>query len=212
MNLRVDLLQDAERRSASVINPKSIIRISSIVAPCILLLAVAMFVFSMVLISNRLEDLETQKTELQKPQQEALALKSELDANRKILTELGLWSTSCLPMDVFLTAIQESVPERKIQFKSLGYRETITNIPATRRPARQPIFTISCSVVASNSKDHIRLFTNTLALHPTIISNLTGLSVSDYRKTDSGGDGPGSRTEPHFEFNLTAMLKTRQMH
>lgn len=207
MNLRVDLILESERRSASVINLRSIVRITSIVVPTIILLIVATFVVNSVLLTRRIADHEGIKASLEGPQKEAVNLRVEFEAHKKMAKELNTWKASVLPMKDCLVAIQECVPEQ-IQFQTLSFSETVGPFVKKKdqAPSRLQSISIDGQVVVSDAMTYINQLKEAIEKHPTLSNLVSLVEVTDFRAPDQGADAA-----PYLLFQIKATLNPRKM-
>jgi hypothetical protein len=124
MNLRVDLILESERRSASLINPKSVMRISAIIGPVLLVIIVGTFAFNIWQLNNHLDSLKkTLEVELPKKER-AVKIKADLNANLLLLSELDGWQKSRIDWADQLLGIQKQVPD-KMQLETLMVNHSI---------------------------------------------------------------------------------------
>jgi hypothetical protein len=124
MNLRVDLILESEKRSASLINPKSVMRISAIVGPVIVVIIIALFVFNIWQLNSRLDSLKkTLEVELPKKER-AVKIKADLNANMLLLNELDGWQKSRIDWADQLMGIQKEIPD-KMQLETLTLSHSI---------------------------------------------------------------------------------------
>jgi hypothetical protein len=132
MNLRVDLILPSERRSASLINPKIMLRAVTVVVPLILAVCIVMLVFNMITLGNQLSMAEADWAEMEPRQKEALSLRGTLARNVQILSEIEGWSASHIDWHRQLLALQEAMPA-ELQLTSLrvehAFRGADQNVP-----------------------------------------------------------------------------------
>jgi hypothetical protein len=118
VNLRVDLIESYERRSASALSLRSVLRIGTFALPALLLLGVAVFVFNMIRVKNELNILESQWDALRPRKEQAQALRDTLLANEAILKEMQDWQRARLPVEAQLVGLMEHTPAG-IQYRQL---------------------------------------------------------------------------------------------
>jgi hypothetical protein len=134
MNLRVDLIETHERRSASVLNARSLVRIGMFTLPSLLLLGIAVFVLNMIYVKNQLSILESQWDALRPRKEQAQALRDALLANEAILKEMENWQRATLPFDQQLVGLMEHTPSA-IQFRRLRLTHRLQLLDE-KQPAR----------------------------------------------------------------------------
>lgn len=116
--MRVDLILESEQRSASVVNLKSVIRISSISVPVILLVVVASIVVNMTTLNNELRMLEGETQAIGSKEKVAETVIKGFAVNRGMLNELEGWRKSHIDWYEQLLAMQKAVPA-EIQLSAL---------------------------------------------------------------------------------------------
>lgn len=121
MNLRVDLILPSEQRSASSLNPRSLIRIGSILIPCALLAWLAYGLAVMALVRNQFNVLEEQWLYVEPQKAEAIRLSQLLNTNRKLNDELMGWKSAHINWHETLAVLPRRVPATmQIQSVSAG--------------------------------------------------------------------------------------------
>lgn len=132
MNFRVDLILAEEQRSASLLNPKSITRIVSIVVPVAIGLLIAKFAFGVITEGNRAADRE-QKWKLTEPRSaKAAQVKMALNSNLDMVDEFAGWRETHLNWHEHLAALQQMVPAN-IQLTSLSIQQSLLSDPVPSR-------------------------------------------------------------------------------
>jgi len=118
MNLRVDLILETEKRSASVVNAKGLVRIVSIVVPLIVLVIIGLVILGMVSLKNELKNRETEMAIAGPKRDAAIKFRAELGKNIQALEELEGWRKSRINWCEQLVNIRSVIPA-KIQLTSL---------------------------------------------------------------------------------------------
>jgi len=118
MNMRVDLILESEQRSASVVNLKSVIRISSVSLPVILLVIVASIAVNMITLNSELKMLEGEVQAIGSKEKTAETLIKGFAVNREIMNELEGWRKSHIDWYEQLLAMQKEVPS-EIQLSAM---------------------------------------------------------------------------------------------
>jgi hypothetical protein len=149
MNLRVDLILESERRSASMINTKSIMRIAAIVGPVLLVVLISGFAFNIWQLKNHLDSLnKTLEVELPK-KEKALKIRAELNANIQILSEIEGWQKSRIDWADQLVGIQKEIPDKmQLENMTVSHSIVITNF----LPARLYSMTLSGQAVGDTAQ------------------------------------------------------------
>jgi len=110
MNLQVDLLIDSERRSASALNLKALLRIAAMTIPVLLLLTVGTTVVRLMLLNNELSMLENQWESVAPKQKEATRMRVRFVANQDMRKELEGWGEARPEWHAALVDIQRVIP------------------------------------------------------------------------------------------------------
>lgn len=110
MNLRVDLIQDNERRSASPVSLAFAIRILSFGIISALTLTVLIFGKRMSDVNEQLRWVNEDIKKIQTQYDEQIALTANLNRQKTALTELQGWESAHLPFYEQLKAIQRMIP------------------------------------------------------------------------------------------------------
>ncbi len=93
MSLCVDLITQEERRSGGAINGKSIVRVSSIIFPILVLFAVGHQFLKVMQTTSKLQGLESRWETAEPKQKQSLKLAARLNHNRKTAAELTrIWA------------------------------------------------------------------------------------------------------------------------
>jgi hypothetical protein len=132
MNFRVDLILAEEQRSASILSPKSIIRIIAIVVPSAIVLLIAKFAFGVYLLGNDAAAAERKWTAAEPRAQKAGQVREALNANLGIVDELTGWKETHINWHEQLAAIQAAVPTN-IQLTELSIQQSLVSSPDPSR-------------------------------------------------------------------------------
>jgi hypothetical protein len=186
MNLRVDLILETEKRSASVINAKSVLRISYIILPVILFLIIGGFVLSVWQLNSNLKTLEDGLAIDGPKKDKALKLRAEFQENLVILEEVKGWQKSHLSFYEQLVGVQKEVPE-KIQLQNLTINHTV--ILTNNAPAR--VFTLSLSGKAfgDGAQSYVTQLENRLQKGPAFTNAMESAKVVLFKQPDNAADG-----------------------
>lgn len=121
MSLQVNLIQEAERRSASLVRLKSIGLIAAAVAVTVLTASLAWKYLGYLEVRRALKQLEPQRVEFEQRRKETEALQQTLDIHKGYADEILGWSHSRLPWDEILAGIRKHVPDT-MQWRTLQLR------------------------------------------------------------------------------------------
>lgn len=137
MNFRVDLIQDTERRSASVISAKFLIRLAAILVPVIIVLSMTGLVLGMLKIQAVRDDMEQQWVDQEPKQKAAQALHAEVASNQQVLDEIEGWKKASLMWRDQLVELQKLVP-KTIQLNDLRMTGRIEGYSENPREPNKP--------------------------------------------------------------------------
>lgn len=154
MNLRVDLILQTEQRSASVISVKSILRISIIIVPVILLLVFASSFLSNSKLVRDLHKLEVEWRSVEPQRADALRLLDAFKVNSDIKKELDGFKNSNISWNKQLTGLMREAP-REIQIQKLRITHTLQLVDDI--PARTFVLTLNGKAVGPKAADNVQL-------------------------------------------------------
>jgi len=138
MNLRVDLILGSERRSASVVSLRSLLRIAAFAVPAAVLVLCVVMALNNASLGGRIRTIEGLLANLEPKKQKARELRQQRIANEAVLAELEAWSHARIDWHRQLPALAAGVPAL-IQFQRLKIAQDLTLLNA-RSPAR--VFTL----------------------------------------------------------------------
>jgi len=150
MNLRVDLILETEKRSASVVNAKGLIRIVAIVVPLIVILLISLAVINIRSLSNELKNKEAEMNIAGPKRDEAIKFRAEVGKNKQALDELEGWRKSRISWSEQLLNLQGIIPA-KIQLTSLRIMHGI------EPPSRIYSMTMLGKAFGDQAKDNVEL-------------------------------------------------------
>ncbi len=127
MNLRVDLILPSEQRSGSILSPKSLTRIASIVLPTIIVVVIAIFGYQYLKLRGQVKNLEEAWESAKPKEARAGEVRQQLARNRKILEEIEGWNKSNIDWHWVLLGLQKQVPDN-IAFTSLTLNHSLKTV------------------------------------------------------------------------------------
>jgi len=184
-----------ERRSASVINLKSLIRMAAIVVPSILAVVLAMVTMSTMSLSSTLQSKQAQ-WETEKPRRDQAArIRNELAANVKILTEIKGWQRSRVVWHEQLAALQrESPPD--IFFQSLRLSHAFQTVD--NKASRAFSMNLKGKSVGDNSDQTVLLLKRRFTLNEPFASHLKSAEIIQFDEDKTASAGSKDRI---FQFD-----------
>ncbi|MFO7871499.1 MAG: hypothetical protein R6V03_08720 [Kiritimatiellia bacterium] len=199
MNLRVDLILEAEQRSGSVVSLKSLTRIAAFAVPLLLIViggCVAMDIYGS---GARARLLLQQKKEAEPKQKAAIALRGKMHENQNALRELKGWEKSRIDWSCRMRALQMLVPP-SIQFKSLRVSHSL-RIHENKVPARLYKLEISGMARGPTAESGVKTLHSRLGSAEPFSEEVEERSLHGRRDT-SAGAGPEDRV-----FEITCQYK-----
>lgn len=204
MSLRVNLILEEEQRSGSSLNPKSFLRIATIIVPLIIILLIAQQALSNFMLRSQLNILESQWKSTMPRQKQAVKQTARLNFNIKTKAELDGWSAAHPLWNQILAAVTEAVPA-SIQLTSLRVSivEDKGKTPVELSP---PVCMYQMSLdgktAAANSMETVQTLEKNILTHPVIVPLLDTVKVSNFA-ADSMASNDFSRV-----FTIQCQFKT----
>jgi len=186
MNLRVDLILESEQRSGSIINLKSILRISSIIFPSILAIIILFAFVNSIKLKNELAMYQGEMDIAGPKQEQAEKLHEQLMKNLNILKELESWNSSHINWNEQLLSLQREVPP-KIQLTDLDLRQVL-QIVDKKAAARVFTLTLKGKAKGATSEGSIHALYDTLKNSPAFSPFMANVEVSGSQDTTKGAD------------------------
>ena len=191
MSLCVDLITQEERRSGGAINVKSIVRVSSIVFPILILFAVGHQFLKAMQITSKLQDLESRWETAEPKQKQSLKLGARLNHNRQTANELAGWKGNRVEWHKQLTALMEVAPPT-IQASTL----VITldgQSGAASPPPRRFTLTFEGKTSDENAMQVVETFRERVETHPATADLVETVTVENYAADVSRTAGESDR-------------------
>ncbi len=202
MNLRVDLILDEEKRSASVLNAKSLIRMSIIIVPLAIVamgvVGVINVMHSTLTLNNRNKSWEVAEIK----EQEARDLRAEAGINNSIKNEMTGWRASQMDWHSQLLNIQRVAP-RNMQFTRLHIGQTL-KLVNNRHPARHLTLTLSGKSKGADSETQINEFIANLKSLKIFTDAMVDVVINDFSEDR---DKDASRQDRVFEIECIYKAK-----
>ena len=178
MNIRVDLILDNEKRSASLLNVKSIIRLAIIIAPLLVIVTVVLGGIGFMHSNVKLNNLKNRWELAEQRQKEAKALRDETAINNRIKNELLGWRASQMPWGEQMVALQRIAPSN-MQFIRLNISQTLLLVNNSF-PARQFVLTLSGKSKGSAAEANINTFIDTIKSSEIFTVPMEGVSIESF--------------------------------
>jgi hypothetical protein len=181
MSISVNLIMDDERRSGSKINVKSVLRITSLAAPLLILMLLMQQSLRYFVIRTNLSMLESRWESAQPRQTQASRLLGRANQNGKIMTEIAAWSDSSPAWDAVLLALMESTPA-DIQLTTLRLQAAAApkQVPGGSPPLRRPSVLIEGRASEPEAMRSIEALQRNAAGHAAIASAVSSADVVNF--------------------------------
>lgn len=202
MSYRINLILEEEQRSGSKLNAKSLVRISSIVLPALLIVLIVQQALSFFVLSGKLDILESRWSAIEPRQKEAARLAGRLNANTRTHSELTAWKDAKPMVYQQVFAVMET-SSPALQLTSLRLDATLPDASAPPSPPkRQFTMSINGRTRHVNAMQVIEQFKDQLGKHRYVASLLESIDVSNFA-ADLDSDDGASRI-----FTVDYQLKT----
>lgn len=195
MNLRVDLIQVSERRSASRVSLALFLRILTFTVIAVILFIILVFGKHMRDVNETLRAVNAGIKKL-KPQYDAqIALTTNLHRQKDILAEFQDWKTTRLPISSQLEAVQDIVPPT-IQLTDLRIDRVLQTVD--KKTARVFKMQIKGRATSARADAEVDKFRQDLAKHPAIQPYLQEIVIppGSFRQDP---DAKAAKTDRLFE-------------
>ena len=203
--LRINFIRAFEQRSGSMVSLKSLVWIGVLVLPLIIavVLGIAYVRYTEARSALRLTESDWERTRRQ--QEEALALRQQLDALRSYDDELMGWGRSRLPWHLILGNIQPHVPP-EMQWRQLQMQQRLVRHAETGL-TREHRLSISGRSLGPESEAQVELMRGAWTGFPPM-SNWVERSVVTVFDDDAT---PGARREDRM-FEITVQFHPGRFH
>jgi hypothetical protein len=195
MNLRADLILATEQRSASLINPKSIGRIATIIVPLIVVLLIASVVMNTMNLGRRVRDAETQWLATEPKKEKAQKLSLQAKQNRTMLGEIEGWHEARVEWNAQLAAIQEDVSPQ-IQMNNLRISQVLKLVD-DKIPSRIFTLDIAGKAVSAGAEHAVEAFQRRLLTAPVFSGRVQTVEISRF------GADPANKNDRVFQLGCT---------
>ena len=179
MNLRVDLILESEKRSASLISPRMALRIVTIAGPTIILALAGLAVFSIFNLRREVKALEADWQILEPRKNRAIALAERVTVNEEARAELEGWSSCHIDWNAQLSALQTAVPPN-IHLSALKISQVLL-LADEIDPARVFSMSISGKAVGSTAEADIQTLKDRLVTAPAFTAAVETVRVPEYK-------------------------------
>lgn len=205
MNLRVELILDTERRSASLINVKTVIRISAIVVPLLIAAIAAMMAMDYMSVKQKRDILKSQREDQKPTEEKATTLNTQLGQNLALLKEIEGWQNARTSWSVLLLDLQKSAPD-KIHFDTLTVQHALT-LEAGKSLVRTYGMSLKGVAGGSNPEQDVRQMKEDVRLAASYTNLLDSVpEIKRFEPLASHTD----ETKHHRAFTLDLKLKPRK--
>jgi flagellar basal body-associated protein FliL len=174
MNLRVDLIQVAERRSASLVSLSLFLRILTFTVISALVFVILVFGKHMRDVNEHLHWVNTSIKKIKPQYDEQIALTTNLNRQKDVLTEFQGWKSARLPVYEQLKAIQVLVPPT-IQLTELRIDRVVQTVD--KKTARVFKIQIKGRATSARADAEVDKFRQDLLKDPTLQPYLQEIAI-----------------------------------
>ena len=203
MNLRVDLILESEQRSGSTLNLQSLKRIALVVGPAIVMLLVAIGVWSVIRVQHEYKMLNSE-WELTEPQRkEADRQVVAFRVNVSILKEIEGWQKARIDWHQQLAGLLRLVPAN-VQLDTLRVSQNFQLVDDSEIPARVFVLDLRGKAVGENAEDSVRGVERNLASREPFSTAGESVKVPVY-----GADPSQDASDNDRVFGITCRYKNK---
>jgi len=191
MNLRVDLILESEQRSGSWLNPKSLLRMCSILVPVLVVAFLAMNFLAVDKLRRDLEDLQMDWDVTQPQWEKAKTLIDEFQSHREIAKEIQGWRLSRINWTGQLLGLMENVPANiKLDTLSVGHSLRLVD---DKKPARAYTLATRGRAVGEDAQESVKALEKALRGAPAFTSVTAEVTVPLFAADTSPDADPEDR-------------------
>ena len=198
MNLRVDLILDTEQRSGTVFNAKAVVRMSSAIAPLLLVMLAFYTFLGMRKVTGELSMLEAEWNAAKPRKIRAEEIAAQREVNGAIRSEIEGWKTSRMAWSEQLLGLMRRVPS-SIQMHRLRTTQALHLIDE-KLPARVFAMTLEGKAVGGLAEDNVQAMRRQLAEGPPFEESVSEVKVAKFAQDPSGD---AVKTDRIFTIELT---------
>ena len=190
MSLHINLIFDNERRSGSLITVRSVLRVTAIVVPAIILTLGAGAWLSISSLKGEYAELEETHRQIEKHQTEFTTIKTDDNKLSVYLNDVERFHGARITWNEHLVAIREVLPEN-LRVNSLEVKSSI-DIPDEKQKLRMArMYVMTMKGVTTGTGDDLEKVRNTIATAPQFTNEVQAVSIGDF-----------SSEGPHNTFEL----------
>ncbi len=205
VNLRINFIESAEIRSASMVSVKALLQICALTIP--LALVVYVFITYLSYAENKSALVLKEDVWIAKEIQlkKALALNAKLKERKNALDDVDGWGLSRFPWPELLELLRAEVPPN-IQLKALQARHTLEVLSKNGAVRRLRII-INGRCAGPAAEDEVERFRSRMMTGSTMSELVEDARVAGFREDVEPGAGPDDRA-----FQIELDLRPRNVH
>ncbi len=179
MSLHVNLILEHERRSGSLINLRSIIRVTIIVLPVLFATAIAWGAWSTKSAKNNLVEKTATYESLVKKETAYTELKKSDNSLKLYLTDIERFNKSRIDWHIHLLAIRDALP-KNIHVKSMIMQSKIVAMDPINRLKYARSYTLVIKGITSGTVSDFEKIRQTLQTAPVFTNDVQSAAISDF--------------------------------
>jgi hypothetical protein len=181
MSISVNLILATEQRSGSKINPKSALRVVSLVVPLLLLLALAQQGIQYFFLRTNLSIMESRWEAAEPRQKFAKRQVVQMNQNLQILDEIQSWQKSSPAWDaVILTCMQATPEEIQVTTLRMQAQPAPNQVEGGSPPLRVPNILIEGVATEPGAMISIQQFQKAIEQHPLLADYIDSANVVNF--------------------------------
>lgn len=202
MNLRIDLIMETEQRSASVVNTKTIKRVSIITVPVVVVAILLLSTFQLIAIKSEVGQRERMWQTSEPRQKKAEEDSRNVAKNRDLLAELKGISNSRNEWYRQLVAIHKDVPS-DIVLETMRIEHSINAVDG--KAAREFKITIGGKTFGENSEQSVMLLKKKLDTGDNYDHCIQSVEIPMFKADETPGADKNDRV-----FRMNILYKPRK--
>lgn len=203
MNLRVDLIMENEKRSANVLNAKSLLRLASVIVPLCLIVTVGVSVVNLMRVKNTEKRLKANWEHAEPRKAGAIEARKKKIKATAVLNELKGWKASHIDWHVQLMSLQRQVP-RGIKFDDLRINQILATDEKSLA-SRSFTMQINGQALGSRSEYNLQLLERRIIALPTFAEAMEKVDLQGRASTRKDAE------KEDREFTIKCTYKQRTM-
>ena len=199
MSLHINLILDNERRSGSLVTLQSVLRVTAIVVPAIVLTLAAGAWLTTSSLKGQLAELEETQRQIEKHKTDFTAIKTDNNKLNAYLKDVERFSTARVTWNTHLLALREVLPEN-LRVNSIELTSTIGAPDEKQKLRMARLYVMTMKGITTGTGDDLEKVRNTIASEPQFTNEVRSVAIGDF-----------SSEGPHNTFELLINYQPRYL-